>query len=113
MNLANDLLKTVWESPKRMQIFRNIFDVNEKAGHSGLRPLCPRQWTLRASSMQQILRNYENLLNFLENFSEEDSTDATLKCPGYLKTMLHFKTFFFLFLYCHVMSPIEELNCNI
>ena len=105
MNLANDLLKTVWESPKRMQIFRNIIDVNEKAGHAGLRPLCPCRWRLRASSMQQILRNYENLLNFLEKFSEEDSTDAASKCAGYLETMLHFKTFFFLSLYCHVMGP--------
>ncbi|KAJ8890379.1 hypothetical protein PR048_009887 [Dryococelus australis] len=107
-NLAKDLINTVRESPTRTQLFKNIRE--EKIG---LRPLCPTRWTMRGSSIQQVLINYERLLEFFETYSEEYSSDAVFKCAGYLETIQHFRAFFFSSLYCHVMSPVEEVNVKI
>ncbi|KAJ8882412.1 hypothetical protein PR048_014220 [Dryococelus australis] len=60
-----------------------------------------------ASSIQQVLINYERLAECFETHSEEYSSDAASKFAGYLETMQHFRTFFFSSLYCHVMSPVE------
>ncbi|KAJ8880770.1 hypothetical protein PR048_017241 [Dryococelus australis] len=62
---------------------------------------------MRASNIQQVLINYERLAEFFETYSEEYSSDAASRCAVYLETMQHFRTFFFLNLYCHVMSPVE------
>lgn len=111
MNLAKDLINSVRESPNRMEMFRSIScaSVNEQYR---LRPLCPTRWTMRASSVQQILKNYENLELF-ETFSSKDTTEAGYKCAGYFESMLQFKTYFFLNLYCHIMNAVEEVNRKI
>lgn len=109
MALAKDLINTVRESNKRMGLFRSIRceSANDQAG---LRPLCPTRWTMRASSILRILKNFEELLEFFETFSAEDKTEAGYKCAGYLESMLQFKTYFFLRLYCHAMNPVEDVN---
>ncbi|KAJ8868351.1 hypothetical protein PR048_029867 [Dryococelus australis] len=64
-----------------------------------------REWMGRSS--------YKWLAELFETYSEEYSSDAASKCAGYLGTTQHFRTFFFLNLYCHVMSPVEEVNVKI
>uniref|UniRef100_A0A670JLM2 DUF4371 domain-containing protein n=1 Tax=Podarcis muralis TaxID=64176 RepID=A0A670JLM2_PODMU len=54
--------------------------------------------------------DYAKLLEFFETFSAEDKTEAGYKCAGYLESMLQFKTYFFLRLYCHAMNPVEDVN---
>ena len=109
MALANDLINTVSESNKRMGLFRSIRceSCNDQAG---LRPLCPTRWTMRASSILRILKNFEELLEFFETFSADDKTEAGYKCAGYLASMLQFKTYFSLRLYCHAMNPVEDVK---
>ncbi|KAG8179650.1 hypothetical protein JTE90_017791 [Oedothorax gibbosus] len=109
MALAKDLINTVRESNKRMGLFRTIRyeSANDQAG---LRPLCPTRWTMRASSISRILKNFEELLEFFETFSVEDKTEAGYKCAGYRESMFQFKTYFFLRLYCHAMNPVENVN---
>lgn len=116
MCLAKDLINTVRESPKRMHIFRSICKEASSSSPedcSGLRPLCPTRWTMRASSVASILKNYQNLLNFFETFSEEDTSDAGFKCAGYLEKMLQFETYFNFSLYCHLMNVVEECNTKV
>uniref|UniRef100_A0A6P7GZN1 Uncharacterized protein LOC114345000 n=1 Tax=Diabrotica virgifera virgifera TaxID=50390 RepID=A0A6P7GZN1_DIAVI len=114
MNLAKDLINTVRESPKRMDIFKTILAVMpKKTGRIGLRPLCPTRWTMRASSMKQILNNYASLSEFFLSFSESGSCDAASKCSGYFEQMSKFKTLFLISLYSFVMSPIEEVNTQL
>ncbi|KAJ8879265.1 hypothetical protein PR048_019872 [Dryococelus australis] len=104
MNLAKDLINTQRESPKRVQLLKNI----REDENIDPRPLCPSR-TMGASSIRQVLINYERLAEFFETYyySEEYSSDAASKCAGYLETEQHFRTFFFSNLYCHVMSPVE------
>ncbi|KAJ8868822.1 hypothetical protein PR048_030363 [Dryococelus australis] len=60
MNLAKDFINTVRESLKSVQLFKN-FREGEKIG---LRPLYRTRWTIRASSIQQVLINFERLAEF-------------------------------------------------
>ncbi|KAJ8874760.1 hypothetical protein PR048_025626 [Dryococelus australis] len=90
-NLTKDFINTVRESPKKVQLFKNISEDEE----IGLCPLCPTRWTMRTSSIQQVLINYERLAEIFEIYSEEYSSDAASKCAGYLETMQHFRPFSF------------------
>lgn len=108
MHLAKDLINTVRESPKRSNLFKDI-----SQGSTGLRPLCPTRWTMRASSMQQIIKNYDFLLQFFDEFSGENKTDAGAKCSGYVEKMTQFSTYFLFTVYCDIMSPVEEVNRTI
>lgn len=112
MNLAKDLINTVRESPKRLNIFQSV-QVESGNSSTSLRPLCPTRWTMRASSIKQIIVNYESLIEFFQKFSNENSTDAASKCAGYFEKMEQFKTYFFMTLYCYVMIPVEEVNTKI
>jgi len=112
MNLAKDLISTIKASPKRLHIFQNI-NAEENTALANLRPLCPTRWTMRSSSIRQIIKHYENLLRFFDKFSEEETSDVASKCAGYLETMQKFKTYFFILLFCHVMDPVEEVNTKI
>ncbi|KAJ8879434.1 hypothetical protein PR048_020042 [Dryococelus australis] len=78
MNLFKDLIKTVRESPKTVQLYKYIRE-DEKIG---LRPLCPTRWTMRASSTQQVLINYEKLSEFFQTYSKEYYSNAASKCAG-------------------------------
>ncbi|KAJ8879433.1 hypothetical protein PR048_020041 [Dryococelus australis] len=108
-NLFKDLIKTVRESPKTVQLYKYIRDNEE----NGLRPLCPTRWSMRIISMQQVLINYERLAEFFQTYSEEYYSDAASKCAGYLETMQHFRTLFFSNLYCQVVRSVEEVNVKI
>lgn len=112
MNLSKDLINTVRESPKRLNVFQDIQFESGKSTTS-LRPLCPTRWTMRASSIKQILTNYELLIEFFERFSSEDFSDGASKCAGYAEKMQQFQTYFFITLYYHVMAPVEEINTKI
>ncbi|XP_039283135.1 zinc finger MYM-type protein 1-like [Nilaparvata lugens] len=112
MNLAKDLINNIRESPKRMELFRSVISANATVLHdtSEIRPLCPTRWTMRASSVQQILKNYENILELFKTISSSDKNEAGYKCAGFLESMLTFKTYFLLQVYCYVMNPVEEVN---
>lgn len=114
MNIAKDLINTITrESPKRMDIFKNIAD-SDKSVKTGFRPLCPTRWTMRASINKILENNYARLTEFFELFSENNSSDAASKCAGYLlEQMVQFKTFYFLSLYSLVMSPVEEVKTQL
>ncbi|KAJ8877365.1 hypothetical protein PR048_021819 [Dryococelus australis] len=72
--LPKDFLNTVRESPKRVQLFKNITEDKK----IGLHPLCLTRWTMRASSIQ-VLINYERLTEFFLTYSEEYYSDAASK----------------------------------
>lgn len=112
MNLGKDLINTIRESPKRMNSFKSIASDGSKTS-TNLRPLCPTRWTMRASSMDQILTSYQHLLRFFEEYALQDSSDAASKCAGYLEQMSKFKHYFLLNLYVYVMKPVEEVNTKI
>lgn len=112
MYLVKDLINTIRESPKRLHWFQSLQAGEEGPApkHKNLRPLCPTRWTMRVTSIRSVLRNYNDLLVFLEDFSNEDKSDAGAKCAGFVKQLQTFKVFFCLKLFLHVFGPIEEFS---
>ena len=57
-------------SPKHLAYFRHL---QEKLtpGSSGLKPLCPTRWTVRAEVIHTVIMNYSVLCNELEKIGEE------------------------------------------
>ena len=82
MNQIKDLINFVRESPKRLAWFTSCQDDSSKS----LRPLCPTRWTMRISSIQSAMDNYNDLIHFLEDMSMSEWGDAGSKSSGYLKT---------------------------
>ena len=70
LGVTHEVTKLIKYSPKREAIFREIQNSGgsdydgahmslEK--HSGIRPLCPTRWTVRADSLASIIENYSSL----------------------------------------------------
>ena len=70
LDVIHEVTKLIKYSPKREAIFREIQNCGgsdydgahmslEK--HSGIRPLCPTKWTVRADSLASIIENYSSL----------------------------------------------------
>ena len=73
--------------------------------------LCPTRWTVRHSSIQSILRNYEILLSTLE--VEKGHDDYAAKASGLRYKMERFDTFFSLKLSYLIFSATEQLSTNL
>lgn len=84
MNLAKGLINMIRASPKRLNIFQNIND-DGNTDSSNLRPLCPTRWTMRSSSIREVIKNYDRILIFLGMFSQEETLDAASKLEVGLK----------------------------
>ena len=106
MNQIKDLINFVRESPKRLAWFTSCQNDSSKS----LRPLCPTRWTMRISSIQSAMDNYNDLIHFLEDMSMSERGDAGSKSSGYLKQLLTFSMFFALKLLLVVFSKSESLD---
>jgi len=76
---------------------------------SALRPLCPTRWTMRVSSVESVLKNYSELISFLQDVSDTDRSDAGSKASGFIRQLLTFSTFCSLKLIYEVFSRSESL----
>ena len=72
----------------------------------GFRNLCPTRWTVRASSLQSILKNYEVLEQSLEKFAEMSARDPEMsaRCAGIGAQMSSFSFLFGVSLGCRLLS---------
>ncbi len=60
LNTVHEITKLVKYSPRRESLFNAIKD-DMSPGNIGIRTLCPTRWTVRADSMQSIIKNYSVL----------------------------------------------------
>jgi len=105
MNLIKDLISFVRDSPKRLAWFSSF----QASDTSALRPLCPTRWTMRVSSVESVLKNYSELISFLQDVSDTDRSDAGSKASGFVRQLLTFSTFCSLKLIYEVFSRSESL----
>lgn len=104
MNQIKDLINFVRELPRRLAWFEDF----QSSDSNSLRPLCPTRWTMRISSIQLVIANYSELLQFLEVMSESEKGDAGAKSSGFLKQLQAFSMFFSLKLLIQVFSKTES-----
>lgn len=115
MNFIYELVQLIKFSPKRLAIFdglRKEISVDNGDAMPSLRMLCPTRWTVRHSSIQSILRNYEILLSTLEEV-EKGHDDYAAKASGLHYKMERFDTFFSLKLSYLIFSATEQLSTNL
>ena len=74
--------------------------------------LCPTRWTVRHTSIDSIIKNYQVLQTTLETFQQGRDEYAT-KASGLLARMAKFDTFFALTLAYLVFSSAEQLSINL
>jgi hypothetical protein len=113
MNVVNDLINFVRHSPKRLAQFQHIAANTEDNNPTGkLRPLCPTRWTLRLTSLQSVKDNYNVLISFLEEMSNDMRTESSArsKASGFNKTMTSFDFLFWLVVSIDLFEPITKLS---
>uniref|UniRef100_A0A3B4UR12 TTF-type domain-containing protein n=1 Tax=Seriola dumerili TaxID=41447 RepID=A0A3B4UR12_SERDU len=106
MSLIRELITLIQNSPKRLAWFQDF----QSADGPSLRPLRPTRWTVKAASLQSIASNYSALVEFLDNLSSEDKSDAGGKANGLLQHLQKFSTFFSLELMLMFFLRAETAN---
>ena len=77
-----------------------------------LRMLCPTRWTVRHTSIDSIICNYQLLQTALEEI-QQGHDDYAAKASGLLAHMEKFDTFFSLKLAYLLFSACEQLSINL
>ena len=102
LNITKDIVNFVRRSPKRLYIAEKLsFDLSINS--SRLKPLCPTRWTVRASSMNSLLVNYQLVKSVMQELLEQKG-DSGIKAAGWLNQMQNFQTFFGL--------KLGKVSCN-
>lgn len=116
---VRDALDTVREisnlirySPKRLHLFSTKLQCSEGDGVS-LKPLCPTRWTARTGAIDAILKDYDLLLETLEEIHQSTHDEYGMKAGGLQQCLEKFNTFFCLRL-CHLLfSTSEQLSLTL
>ena len=106
------LSKLIMYSPKRSLVFQNCKREPSPEG-TGLRPLCPTQWTVRTGSIDAVLRNYGAILQALTQISEESHDDYGRRANGLLSQLEKFDTYFGLKLSHLLFSGTEQTSISL
>ena len=114
LDLVRELNNVVRASAKRHALFDKIrSDLALAEDHnvkSSLRQLCPTRWTVRATSMQSVMDNYNAILAALEEIASTDKTESGSKASGLCTSFTTFQTYFALNLGVAVFSRAENLS---
>jgi hypothetical protein len=87
-----------------------MFTEFQATDSTSLRPLCPTRWTMRISSIQSVLKNYNELISFLEDMSATEKGDAGYKAGGFAKQLQTFSMYFSLCMLNNVFSKSESAS---
>ena len=79
--LASEMARLIRASPKRLSQFRHLTE-QLNPGSPGLKPLCPTRWTVRATAIDAILKNYSVLCEKLDCIAEETHGESSHKALG-------------------------------
>jgi hypothetical protein len=92
INITKDIVNFVRRSPKRLNIAEKLSH-DLSISSSQLKPLCPTRWTVRASSMNSLLSNYQLVKSVMQEVVNEKGRSG-VKAAGWLNQMENFQTFF-------------------
>ena len=115
MDFIYELVQLIKFSPKRLHVFeslkRNVV-VSGGDATPRLRTLCPTRWTIRHTSINSILLNYETFLKTLEDV-QNGSDEYAAKASGLHARIELFDTYFGLKLAHLVFSAAEQFSTNL
>ncbi|XP_003389518.1 PREDICTED: zinc finger MYM-type protein 1-like [Amphimedon queenslandica] len=93
LSLCKEVYNLICTSPKRLAKFKLLQQQLHPDAAIGLRPICPTRWTVRTAALNSILKNYDVIMQDLEEISEA-GIDASSKAAGAVALMEKFSTFF-------------------
>ncbi|KAH9371672.1 hypothetical protein HPB48_021962 [Haemaphysalis longicornis] len=106
LSVITDLISFVTGSPKRLHWFKAFQEEEESVS---LVKFCPTRWTLKASSLRSVLKNYRPLILFLQEVASE-RRESSAKASGLAKALSKFQTYFMLKLMELVFSRLETVS---
>lgn len=106
LSVITELISFVTGSPKRLHWFKTFQEEEESVS---LVKFCPTRWTLKASSLRSVLKNYRPLILFLQEVASERS-ESSAKASGLAKALSKFQTYFMLKLMELVFSRLETVS---
>ena len=115
MGFIYDLIQLIKFSPKRLTLFETLkkeVGINSGDPTPSLRMLCPTRWTIRHTSSDSIVRNYQILQTALEEI-QQGHDEYAAKASGLMARMEQFDTYFALKLAYLVFSAAEQLSVNL
>ena len=110
---VRDALETVREisnlihySPKRLHLFSTKLQCSEEGGVT-LKPLCPTRWTARTAAIDTILKDYDFLIETLEEVHQSTNDEFGMKVGSLQQSLEKFNSLFCLQL-CHLLFSMAE-----
>lgn len=101
--MISEQINCVMCSRKCIDLFQAFRQEDESIN---LWKLCPTWWTLRASSVLSVIRNYSHLIMFLHDLASGEQNDAGPKASGFVKSI----TYLMLQLLKVVFSRLETVS---
>ena len=110
LEMAYEIIKLVKFSPRREALFECIKSQMPE-NSPGIRVLCPTRWTVRARSLQSIIKNYSALQRLWEEAADiSHDTETIARIRGVAAQMNKFEFFFGLFLSEVLLSHTDNLS---
>ena len=110
LEMAYEIIKLVKFSPRREALFENIKS-QMLENSPGIRILCPTRWTVRARSLQSIIKNYSALQRLWEEAADiSHDTETIARIRGVAAQMKKFEFFFGLILSEVLLSHTDNLS---
>ena len=109
LGVATELTSLIRAPPKRLAQFQNLKD-DLCPGSPGLEPICPTRWTVRCSSLDAVLKNYNVLCEELTQIGFDSCGESSTKALGLLALLEKFSTYFGLCLRVHHPRGYKALS---
>ena len=110
LETVREISNLIHHSPKRLHLFSTKLQCSEGGT---LKPLCPTRWTDRTAASEAILKDYELLIETLEEVHQSTHDEYRMKAGGLPQGLEKFNTFFCLRL-CHLLfSAAEQLSLTL
>ena len=83
LDTVRDIVKLINYSPKRKTLFsEQAHDRSVSCNSSGLKPLCPTRWTVRAEAIDAVIKQYTIIIETLDEVHSTTKDEYGLKAGG-------------------------------
>ena len=113
-DVVREIEKLILWSPKRKHLFstqmQSHVTENESGYSVGLRRLCPTRWTMRAASMDSVIKYYSVIIDTMEEVHRTTRDDYGLRANGILAALDKYEVYFGIKLSNLLFGPAEEVS---
>lgn len=108
---VRQMITFVRDSPRRLNIFKDLQSENAPT----LLKYCTTRWCVRIKSLKTVRDNYQTLINFFDEISNDPSTEsaAAAAAASYLAKFESFDFFFHLKVLIYIFECVENLNTTL